>query len=73
MTVVYVTNYLPVGSICTNFEGLFLFVVVVIELHCVGFAIELIKYELMDSLQRYAVFSTSDLGFENMIVTDQCW
>ena len=26
----------------------------------VGFANELIKYELMDSLQRYAVFSASD-------------
>ena len=31
-----------------------------IELHYVGFANELIKYELMNSLQRYAVFSASD-------------
>ena len=30
---------------------------VFIELHYVGFANELIKYELMHSLQRYAVFS----------------
>ena len=49
-----------------------------IELHYVGFGNELIKYELMDSLQRYAVFSASDFcnfwGMENMIcrnVTDQ--
>ena len=32
-----------------------------IEIHCVGFANELINYELMDTLQRYAVFSASDI------------
>ena len=58
-----------------------LLVVVVYRATCVWFVNELIKCELMDRLQRYAVFSVSVLlkllGFENKLlvcrnVTDQC-